>query len=80
MTNETVKFEFEGKSIELPVKTATTGEKSIDISRLRSETGYTVLDPGFGNTCSCESKITYVNGEKAYCCTAGCRSKRLRKR
>lgn len=64
MTNETVKFEFEGKSIELPVKTATTGEKSIDISRLRSETGYTVLDPGFGNTCSCESKITYVNGEK----------------
>lgn len=64
MTNETVKFEFEGKNVELPVVTATTGERSIDISRLRAETGYTVLDPGFGNTCSCESKITYVNGEK----------------
>lgn len=60
----TVVFEIEGKKVELPVKTATTGEKSIDISGLRAQTGYTVLDPGFGNTCSCESRITYVNGEK----------------
>lgn len=60
----TVVFEIEGKRVELPVKTAATGEKSIDISGLRAQTGYTVLDPGFGNTCSCESRITYVNGEK----------------
>lgn len=60
----TVVFEIEGKRVELPVKTATTGERSIDISGLRAQTGYTVLDPGFGNTCSCESRITYVNGEK----------------
>lgn len=64
MTQETVKVDIEGKTVELPVLQATTGEKSIDISKLRGQTGYTVLDPGFGNTCSCESSITYVNGEQ----------------
>ena len=54
----------DNRRIELPVREATTGEKSIDITALRSATGYTVFDPGFGNTCSCESKITYVDGEK----------------
>lgn len=53
-----------GKIVELPVLEATTGEKSIDISSLRATTGYTVYDSGFGNTCSCKSKITYVDGER----------------
>ena len=61
---ETVRLILDGKTVELPVVRATTGEKSIDISALREQTGYTVFDPGFGNTCSCESAITYVNGEK----------------
>ncbi|MGN0903899.1 MAG: citrate synthase [Alphaproteobacteria bacterium] len=64
MSQETVKLVIEGREVELPVLEATTGEKSIDISKLRAQTGYTVLDPGFGNTCACESRITYVNGEK----------------
>ena len=61
---ETVKLDLGGKIVSLPVLQATTGEKSIDVTALRAQTGYTVFDPGFGNTCSCASKITYVNGEK----------------
>jgi len=47
-----------------PVVVGTENEKGIDISNLRSETGYVTLDPGYGNTGSCESRITYVDGEK----------------
>ena len=42
----------------------TENEKGIDISHLRSETGYITLDPGYGNTGSCKSSITYIDGEK----------------
>jgi citrate synthase len=42
---------------------ATTGNDGIDISTLRADTGYVTLDYGFGNTASCESEITYINGE-----------------
>jgi len=64
MTATTVKLLYDGKEYELPVLYSTTGEGCIDISKLRAETGLTTLDPGFGNTASCVSKITYVNGEK----------------
>ena len=40
------------------------GDKSIDITRLRAETGYITYDPGFVNTGSCMSSICYINGEK----------------
>ena len=60
----TVKLEYDGKTVELPVLEATTGERAIDISELRAKTGLTTLDAGFGNTASCISTITYVNGEK----------------
>ena len=42
----------------------TENEKGIDISKLRAETGYITLDPGYANTGSCESGITYTNGEE----------------
>lgn len=61
---EQIKLEYQGKIFEFPVMKATTGEECIDIRELRSKTGLTTLDPGFGNTASCESEITYVNGEK----------------
>ena len=61
---KTVKLEYDGKQIEMPLVESTTGEMCIDISELRSKTGLTTLDPGFGNTASCVSRITYVNGEK----------------
>ncbi len=48
----------------LPVVVGTENEKGIDISKLRAETGYITLDPGYGNTGSCESRITYIDGEK----------------
>jgi len=54
----------DGQTIELPVLTGTENEKAIDISKLRSQTGHITMDPGFGNTGSCESKITFLDGEK----------------
>ncbi len=67
---EVVKLIVEGKAFELPVVTGTEGEKAIDISELRNLTGYIVLDPGFANSGSCFSSITFMNGEKGilrYC-------------
>jgi citrate synthase len=54
----------DGQSIELPVITGTENEKALDISKLRGQTGHITLDPGYGNTGSCQSAITFLNGEK----------------
>lgn len=54
----------DGQTIELPVMTGTEGEKAVDISKLRPQTGHITMDPGYGNTGSCESKITFLDGEK----------------
>jgi citrate synthase len=59
-----VKLIVEGKTYELPLIEGTEGELAIDISRLRSETGLITLDPGFANTGSCKSSITFMDGEK----------------
>ena len=53
-----------GQKIELPIKIGSEGETVIDITRLRSESGVITLDPGYGNTGSCESAITFIDGEK----------------
>ena len=50
--------------IELPIIEGTENEKAIDITSLRSSTGYITLDTGYGNTGSCQSSITYIDGEK----------------
>lgn len=47
-----------------PVITGTENEKAIDTRRLRAETGYVTFDDGYGNTGSCLSKITFIDGEK----------------
>lgn len=52
------------RQIELPVITGTEGEKAIDVRQLRNETGYITFDPALGNTGVCESKITFIDGEK----------------
>ena len=49
---------------ELPVIDGTEGEKALDISKLRRQTGYITLDPGFVNTGACKSSITFLDGEK----------------
>ncbi len=55
-------LQLEGKTYDFDVNVGTENEKSIDISTLRSQTGYITMDPGFGNTGSTYSSITYVDG------------------
>ncbi len=53
---------LEGKTYEFDTYTGSENEKCINIAKLRSETGYITMDPGFGNTGSTYSSITYVDG------------------
>ena len=62
--SETAKINIEGKEFELPVITGSEGEKAIDISKLRSMSGYITIDPGFKNTGATTSGITFLDGEK----------------
>ena len=55
---------IDGKVVDLPVVVGTENEKGIDISALRSKTGYVTVDPSFMNTAACYSKITFIDGEK----------------
>jgi len=61
---QTVKLIFDGETFELPIIEGTEGERAIDISKLRQETGLITMDPGYANTGSCQSSITFMNGEK----------------
>ena len=61
---ENVKIVYEGKTHEFPIIVGTEGEKGIDISKLRQMTGLITLDPGYANTGSCTSSITFMDGEK----------------
>lgn len=54
---------FNGKIYKLPVIVGTEGEIAVDISDLRSESGLITLDPGYKNTGSTESAITFLDGE-----------------
>ena len=58
------KLELDGKMYPLPTIEGSEGEKAVDISSLRANTGYITLDEGYGNTGSCVSKITFIDGEK----------------
>ncbi len=58
------KIELDGKTYELPTIEGSEGEKAVDISSLLADTGYITLDEGYGNTGSCISKITFIDGEK----------------
>jgi citrate synthase len=52
------------QTIELPMLVGTEGERAIDISKLREATGVVTYDPSLANTASCQSKVTYIDGEK----------------
>ncbi|MGD2125531.1 MAG: citrate synthase [Desulfobacteraceae bacterium] len=58
------KLIIDGRTYELPIVTGTEGERAVDISKLRKETGFITLDPGYANTGSCRSSITFMDGEK----------------
>lgn len=55
---------IDGKQFEFPVLEGTIGPNVVDISKLYGQSGYFTYDPGFTSTASCESKITYIDGEK----------------
>lgn len=60
----TAKVIYNGKTIELPVLHGACGPSVIDIRTLYNETGLFTFDPGFTSTASCESKITYIDGDE----------------
>jgi citrate synthase len=62
--SETVKISYEGKDFELPVIEGTENEKAIDIAKLRGLSGLITIDPGFKNTGSTTSSITFLDGEE----------------
>ena len=58
----TVALRHPGGELELPVTKATEGSDGIEVTKLLSSTGLVTLDPGFVNTASCSSEITYIDG------------------
>lgn len=60
----TAKLTINGTDYELPLVEGTEKEVGIDVKKLRAETGAVTLDPGYGNTGSCQSAITFIDGEK----------------
>jgi len=63
VTNEAV-LKVNGKEYRLPVVVGSENEIGVDIQKLRAQSGCITLDPGYGNTGSCESAITFIDGEK----------------
>ena len=61
--SEFAELKVDGKTFKLPVVVGSEGEKAIDIQKLRQETGYITIDPGYGNSGSCKSAITFIDGE-----------------
>lgn len=63
MADRKAKLQIDNKTIELDILSGTLGTDVIDVSSLFKE-GYFTYDAGFNSTASCESKITYIDGEK----------------
>jgi len=61
---KTAELKLDGTSYQLPIIEGTENERAIDISSLRGQSGYITLDEGYGNTGSCQSQITFIDGEK----------------
>ena len=62
--NKSAKLLIGDKELDLPIATGTEGETSIDITKLRDNTEVITMDSGYGNTGSCFSSITFIDGEK----------------
>ncbi len=61
---DTAKLIVQGKEFTLPIVVGTEGEVGIDVRALFKDAGYVTFDPGYGNTGSCESAITFIDGEQ----------------
>ncbi len=67
MTNDTTVTLIDnasGRRVELPLLKGTEGPSTLDIRKLYSELGYFTFDPGFMSTASCESRITFIDGDE----------------
>ena len=62
--SDKAKLNFDNNEYEFQVVTGSEKEKAIDVSSLRSEANLITIDPGFKNTGSCRSSITFLDGEK----------------
>ena len=62
--SDSVKILVGDKYYEFPVVKGSKNERAININSLRAETGLITIDPGYKNSGSCLSEITYLNGEK----------------
>ena len=60
---------YKGKNYKFPLVNGSEDEPAIDIKTLRAKTGLITLDPGFKNTGSCESEITFLDGEEEFFAT-----------
>ena len=61
------KLKIGNKEFDFPIKKGSVGPSVIDVSKLYAETDHFTLDPGFTSTGSCESSITYIDGDKGQC-------------
>ncbi|MCB1480775.1 MAG: citrate (Si)-synthase, partial [Rhodobiaceae bacterium] len=64
MGDNSAKLDVGSKQVPLPIHNGTIGPDVADISKLYAETGMFTYDPGFTSTASCESKITYIDGDE----------------
>ena len=62
--SDTATLTYDGQTYEFPVVTGSENEKGLDVAKLRAQSGLITLDPGYGNTGSCESAITYIDGDQ----------------
>jgi citrate synthase len=62
--SDSVKLTYQDTTFEFPLVEGSENEKGIDIKSLRAQTGLITYDPGYKNTGSCKSGITYLNGEE----------------
>src|SRR5664280_2687109 len=62
--DKTAELKLDGRTCTLPIVEGAEKELAVDISSLRNQTGYITLDDGYGNTGSCESRITFIDGEQ----------------
>lgn len=63
LPKRTATLHVDDRVVDLPLATGTARDQAIDISTLRERTGFTALDPGYVNTASCSSAITFVDGD-----------------
>ena len=64
MTDKTLTMTFDGGEVTYPILPGTVGPEVVDIRKLYPDTGKFTYDPGFTSTASCQSAITFIDGEE----------------